>query len=614
VSSTAGPRPLPGWYTGNRVKGTTRLSIARWGGMREFTHAAEGFEALGARVFTRHVKTGEEDPWPRDVWQQMIDEARGRGLKMVGYYWHMAETAVADDPSRSTWVCKEDDRTTPIEGDRGTSLDTTGPYRELVLERLLLLAELGVDGFMFDERHLPPKGCWGSALEDAWAAEHGSPAPTPRDPLYPEFLDFKAAQIEETFAYWRDSVKAAHPGVVFVVSTTTIPALTLREMTTGLARVADSPKNEYRLALNRAFSGRVFDEDSDFAPADHVRQAVGWTVLRDSAEGRPPYVWVSGVPNVPHARAAAGSLLTFGCIANMDVDEQSLLGTLPPGPGKTPLDALRAAFELGRVASPHLSAAQPLRWTAVHFAERARNERGTDYRGAWLHMLWPLVGAFQVLSEDGLPVGVVNDHQLEQGELAGYRVLVLPARDELTARQEKAVSAFAARGGVVIENDRMWDWSDPAGRETAFAALRAAFRRHVVTAPLRVSGGPPGRYGVAYRNGSRLVVAVTNDFGWVQITKREDLPSEIHQPPPPASGVQVAWRKGHKLPETWDGLPFPRLRALEAISGKTLSVKSFSGGYRVELPPFRALALLVVSRSLRPLGPHEPAPGPADVA
>jgi sporulation protein YlmC with PRC-barrel domain len=48
-------------------------------------------------------------------------------------------------------------------------------------------------------------------------------------------------------------------------------------------------------------------------------------------------------------------------------------------------------------------------------------------------VLWPFVSAFQVLSEDGLPVGVVNDLQLEEGELAGYRVLVLPKSERLSA-------------------------------------------------------------------------------------------------------------------------------------------------------------------------------------
>jgi len=607
------PRSLPAWYTANRVKGNTRLSFRRWHDTPEFAQAAAGFKALGAGAFTRHVKTGDEDPWPGTVWQEIIDEAHAEGLRIVGYYWHQSEEALA--ALEAEWVCKKPDGT-PIVGDRGTNLDITGPYREVVLARLRKLAELGVDGFMFDERHLPPEGCWGSALADAWTAERAQPAPSPEDANYLDFLDFKARRIEDTFAGWRDEVQAAHPEVVFIVSTTTIPALTDHEMTTRLARIADSAKNEYRLALSNALSKRVFIENPELAPDDHVRQAVGWTVLRDSADGRPPYIWVKGVPDDRHARAAAGSLLAFGCIANMDVDEQSLLGNQAPEGGKTPLDALEAAFELGRDASPHLAAAQPIRWAAVHFAERARNARGDDYRAAWEEVLWPLVGAFQALSEDGLPVGIVNDHQLQRGELAGYRVLVLPDPGKLTAAQQQAVAAFRTGGGAVIENDPAWAWSDPVGRDAAFAAFRAAILKHIVTAPVRITGGPAGSYAVGYRSGGRLVVAVTNDFSWVQITNRGEplSPLETNQPAPPAAGVQVTWRKGHGLPETWDGLPFPRLRAIEAISGATLTVKPFPGGYRVNLPEFPFLALLVVARALRPLFPRERVPGRTDVA
>jgi hypothetical protein len=601
-------RSLPAWFLANRVKGHTRLSFSAWHGTPEFAQAAAGFKALGAGAFTRHVKTRDEDPWPGTVWQEIIDEAHAEGLKIVAYYWH--QTLAAHDEE---WVCHMPDGS-EIEGERGIHLDITGPYRETVLEHLRRLADLGADASMFDERHLPPRGCWGSALEEAFIAETGQPsAPPPDDanPLYRQFLDFKAQKIEDTFAYWRDEVKKKHPEVVFIVSTTTIPGLTDREMTTRLARVADSSKNEYRLALNDALTKDVFKKDHELAPDDHVRQAVGWTVLRDSAEGRPPHIWISGVPNVNHACAAAGSLVAFGCIANMDVDEQSLLGTKEPADGKTPLEGLRAAFELGRDTSPHLAAAQPVRWAAVHFAERARNARGDKYRQAWEEVLWPFVGAFQAFSEDGLPVGIVNDHQLARGELAGYRVLVLPDRGKLTATQEQAVAGFAADGGTVIENDPAWAWADPAGRDAAFAAFRAKISSKLaVTAPVRVTGGPAGRYAISYRSGERLVVAVTNNFSWVQITNRRKVldPSEVNDPAPPAAGISVTWRKGHGLPETWDGLPFPRLFAFEAVTHKALTIERLKGAYRVALPTFDFLSLLVVGRARRPLGPHEQLP------
>jgi hypothetical protein len=582
-------RSLPQWFLGNRVKGHTRLSRNRWEGEDEFEQAAAGFKALGAGVFTRHVKTADERPWPSTLWKQIVDEAHAQGVRIVTYYWHMAEAAQA--AKHEDWVCKDADGAV-ISDRRGTNLDITGPYREVVLARLRRLAELGADGFMFDERHLPPEGCWGSALEAAWTAETGKPAPRPDegDRDYRRFLDFKARKIEDTFAYWRDAIKADHPNVVFFVSTTTIPALTDREMTTRLARVADSSKNEYRLALAPGLSKNVFEDNPDLAvPADHVRQAVGWTVLRDSADGRSPHIWVKGVPNIDHARAAAGSLIAFGCIANMDVDEQSLLGRQDPAPGKTPLDALRAAFALGNVASPHLAGAPPLRWAAVHFAEGARNARRASYRRAWQEVLWPLVGAFQALSEDGLPVGIVNDFQLERGELDGYRVLVLADPAKLTAGQRRAVAAFADAGGAVIKNDPAWAWSDPARQEAAFSAFRAALRPLARSAPLRVAGGPEGRYGIAYHAADRLAVAVTNDFGWVQLSDRRNIPDEVNPPAPPAEGVTISWRRGL--------LPVPSLRAVEVVSGRTLTVEVVAGRFRVRLPPFPHLALLVVTRS-----------------
>jgi hypothetical protein len=538
------------------------------------------------------------DPPGPNVVKEFIDRAHTEGLRIFTYYWHMSEKSL-EEPHRE-WVCKSP-QGAAIKGKRGVQLDITGPYREVVLRRLRELAAMGADGLFFDERHLPPRGCWGSALEAAWIAETGDDAaPAPPDkgeapsPRYLEFLDFKAAKIEETFAYWRDQVKAEHPDVVFIVSTTTIPALTDREMTTRLARVADSPKNEYKHALSAGFSKRVFDAGDLLEPASHVRQALGWTVLRDAADGRPPHIWARGVPNCDHAQAYAGSLLTFGCVANMDVHEFILVGKGDLPDTKTPPGALEKAFALGKTVSPHLADTKPVRWAAVHFGEHSRDARRSDFRAAWRQVLWPLVGAYQVLSEHGLPVGVVNDQQLEQRDLDGYRLLVLPNPDELTPAQQQAVTVFRARGGAVIETDPAWAWSDPAGNDAAAAALRAAIAPHVNGAPVRVTGGPTGRYAVSYRHPRRLVVAVTNEFSWVQIRWKKD---EENPAAPAAQGVRVSWRKGHGLPQAPGRLH--RLKAVEAIIGKELTVEESDRGFQVDLPEFKFMALLVVTRELR---------------
>jgi hypothetical protein len=209
-----------------------------------------------------------------------------------------------------------------------------------------------------------------------------------------------------------------------------------------------------------------------------------------------------------------------------------------------------------------------------------------------------------VLSEDGLPIGVVNDDQLEHGELDGYRLLILPNPKELTSGQDQTVVAFRARGGAVIENDPAWAWSDPAGTDASASAFRAALQPHLGTAPMRVTGGPAGRHAVSYRKPGRRLVAVTNDFSWVQFsTLFKPVPKdEINPTPPPAHGVQVTWRKGHGQPQTPGQGPRSRPRALEAVRDTTLSVRKVNGGYRVDLPDFQFMALLVVTPPGSPPG------------
>ncbi len=185
---------------------------------------------------------------------------------------------------------------------------------------------------------------------------------------------------------------------------------------------------------------------------------------------------------------------------------------------------------------------------------------------------------------------------------------------KLTTRHVKSGDEDPSAGSQLAAD---WSWADPAGRAAAFAAFRAAISSKLAaTAPVSVTGGPSGRYAVPYRSDGRLVVAVTNDFSWVQITKRR-MPGDPPLPPtnkraPPAAGIRVTWRKGHGLPEQWDWFPFPRLFAFEAVEKKTLPIERLSGGYRVTLPAFDFMALLVVGNGSRPpMLPHETSARPA---
>ena len=437
---------------------------------------------------------------------------------------------------------------------------------------------------------MPPNGCRGTDFARTFQAVTGFAPPTTdteTDPVYRLFLDFQARKIEETFDYWQKQVKEKYPSKVFLVSTTFVPTLVNRRMTTRLASLADSSKSEYRLALFPGLNLLVFERDLSLArPEDDIRMALGWTLLRDAADGRPPHVWAPGFPNQDHTLAFAASVLTYGAIANVDAWEENLLTAADP-PGTTPRAALRAAFALGDKVSLHLAHVRPLRWAAVHFSEEARNRRGGDHSLAWREVLWPVTGAYGVLVRLGLPVGLVNDFQLAAGELDGYRLLFLSGFEDLSRAQKREVRKFLARGGKVVVNRPEWKWSDPLGNDGAAAAFREVVERTQKAVPTKVQvvGGVERMHSVAYRGKgeNKLVVAVTNDFSWVQTQTVLNIPDVVNPAPPSVNGATVIVRS-HRLPA----------RVKEVMTGISPRVMPVHRGFKVMLPEFRTLSVLVM--------------------
>lgn len=595
---------LPSWFEDNRVQGHTRLSVQKWLGTPEFKNAASGFKQLGARVFVRHVKSAAEDPWWYGTVSQtpdnqiqletnsnpvkiMIDEAHQEGMKIIAYYFHSTDKTMAT--LHPEWVCKQPNGRVISHRRRGDYLDLTSPYREIVLERLLELAAMGVDGFYFDEIHMPYKGCWGTFLETAFEQATGEKAPmvkNERDPHYRRYLQFQALKVEETLAYWREAVRKQYPKVIFTISTTTIPSLINPRMTTNLVRLSDSPKSEFFLAIKERLNLNVFQDKLLLAkPEKDIRMALGWTVLRDGAEGRPPHIWAPGFPNREHALGFVSAVLTYGAIANLDVAEENLLGD-GKKPRGTPRVGLKAAFALGKQVSPYLSQTRPVRWAAIHYSELSRDRRGSNLVAAWREVLWPVTGSFGVFVREGLPVGIVNDYQLARGQLEGYRLLFLPNPNELTPAQRRIVEQFQAKGGVVLRNDPGWPWSIPGRTPEAIKAFRRLLAEHLDTAPVLVTGGPEKMHSVAFRHPGkdRLVVAISNDFTWVQLKQNlRQSKQTINSPPPAIKGITVEINSSS----------YPQ-KIFEVLSGQSLKFEHNYKGYKIIVPEFSKMAVIVV--------------------
>ncbi len=178
---------------------------------------------------------------------------------------------------------------------------------------------------------------------------------------------------------------------------------------------------------------------------------------------------------------------------------------------------------------------------------------------------------------------MVNDTQLETGDLAGYKLLFLPNPDELTTDQKKTVTRFKRSGGVVIANNSSWAWGSILQPNKAQEALRAVVQPYMSAAPIRVSVGPIKMHSVAFQDPakSQFIIAVTNDFSWVDDSKYSN--GEPNPTPPPVTDAVVAIRTNRQLTQ-----------ATEVISGQSLTLESTQNGYRVTVPEFQTMALVVV--------------------
>ncbi|MGD7707689.1 hypothetical protein [Microlunatus sp. Y2014] len=651
----AGGGDLPEWFERNRVPAHLHLGARTWwnspqpGRDELFAGAGAAIKELGATAYVRFVKQPDCDPWwpsaaplgangerlfDEDRWNYWTNinnpngfgrkwvpagtdlpamfgaEAAAQDVSVIGYYsYEYDRRIVAEHPE---WVARTPDgqfNDVAYRGILGTIVDFTTPYREIVVQRLLELAERGLHGVYFDRMLLSPWGTFSDWSVAEYERTTGRGAPMAHAPggdeyidwfsvdsYHPEYLhwlQWKRERIADTLEYWRDTVKARYPDFVFVGSVTHLPALTRPDTSTRWAEVLDSVKGETQLATHKFLRNFVFDHNPDLAvPADHDMMGLGWTVTRDAADGRPAFIWSgTSLPNTAHTLGWAGGVLSYGNIADVEVyDFWQTSDPTDPARPFTPEPAMRAAFALGQQVGPILAGNRPIRFAALHFSERARDARLTEARGGtravWVEQLWPLVAAFSVLRESGVPISLVNDRQLTDDGLAGHQLLFLPEEDDLTDAEQAVVQRFRDAGGQVVVN--AWDHHDPERTEEAAAALRAAVEPAVAAAPIRVTGGPDRRHQgflaappAATRR--QFVVPISNDFSWIQVRAIGET-GPINDPAPPATGVEVAWDVELAAPQ-----------AIEAVSGQRLTVRTSAEGRAwVTVPTFDHLAVVVI--------------------
>lgn len=585
---------LPEWFVAHRVQGHTRLTYNQRK-LPQFQDAAKRFRAMGARVFTRHVKSkGEGAWWPSKVGavvpegtrgkmaERLIREAHEQNCRVIVYYRHMEDDAmVAKHPA---WGCV-DWRGRTLRGKRGQYLCYNSPYVDFVATRLKELTELGADGFYFDEIHMPRQGCWCNYCREAFTRETGLKHPNSddtRDPTWQALADFTNATIVRAFTRWKAATQqkgARDP--VFLISSYRYPGLTDRHLSQDLLALADSVKTEFASALRLRPDALFHGRGRTLPVADAVRQALGFLLARDAADGRPAHVWTHGLPSREAALHATAGILAHGNIANLDVRAKQL-----------PDAMLKPSFALGEQASTWLAKATPLRWLAIHYPETARNQLGTKPMEALRRVIHPTWLAFQAAWEKRWPTGVVMDRQLEAGVPRAYRQLILPAPDLLNAAQQQAVRQFREHGGTVIEmTEGKALHRNPKHRDAMLARLAKA-----------LDARPPGLrvetpnnhaqifHAVFYRLPEGILVALCNDFSWVY-TGRSPAAHAHEKPPAPCQDIALTWEEG-----------FVVSQAREVLRDQALPIQA----RRIALPAFQTLSLVLLTQAPVDPNPQKP--------
>lgn len=659
-----GPNPvpeqprLPEWFERARAQAHTRLPLSSMVGRsnRAFEDFPEYIDGLGASVYTRHVKSRDEDPWwPTDVassgalrsgggrvnsWngadrrlhrtdvpagtnalRTISEQSADHDLTWIAYYTTEFDRQIALE--HPEWVCRRPggapNNLAYLET-MGTALDITSPYREIVAQRLAEVVGAGAKGIYIDRALIPP---WGDA--STWAlgryrqetgrqrklnGDNGSreryadwfaPRRYPLEDV--RWYAWKCDKIAETIALWRDSIRAVDPESVLIVSASNLPALIRPDASTSWCREADSVKGETDLAIAPSRSNRVFLADRALPQPSHSSaRSLGWSLTRDSADGRPFHIWSgANLPSTDLAQLWAAAVMGHGGVANLDIYEQS--GSRPgvrPTREHTSPAAAKAVFLLGQQVSPFLAFTRPLRHAVIHVPERARNALLTETDGITAvarRVVLPCTGALDTLAAAGLSVGTVDDRQLASGLPPETTLLFLPL-DDLTPRQVQSVRRFEADGGTVVRQSALsWDLprSDASHRlkdqldaPAARAAVRIDAQPRCHTTAFRLEDDDPTQ------PLNRLVVCVVHGMDRLRVSHgvesepsgsptSDDVPGTTK--PTTQQGAVLSWRSD---------LVSGELSAYEVVSGQELDITDDGDRLSVRLPDFTHLACVVV--------------------
>ena len=562
LASPPPPRPsLPTWFTQARVhlhSDDNVIKVSRQPGVAEVVRR---LAAIETSVLTMRLDNPRDPGWSPDDARQIgafIAALHQSKIHFMAYSNLLYVKANAEQARQNPLVAKSSDGQ-PVEyplaagvekGYTSYYLDLTDPaVQQKVIDRLLELGSLGADGFLLDGTHMPVQGAFGSHLEKNYRGSRPGPY-NAGNPTTMAYIKYQSQALVQVFGTFIAAVKARYPNMVFIVSARTYASVMNYTDSSDFVAMIDSAKSEYRYPVHPPLNYNLFQKEKDLVqPPNDVMLALGWSYLRDSAEGRPPHIWSGTFQTGEQMLTFAQSLVAYGAIANLNLDSKRMLVDQASFERTAPL--YRETLHFGKVVAPYLPG-PPNRYAAVLISANARDERNGDFRSAWNDVIGPSVAVFEALLREGIPVATLNDQQVDASHLQGLKLLFVPNAAELTPSQTAALQNFQ---GKLVDGVAP-DWSISGYSPGLVASLRPRLRALCADAPLLLAPGLKGRVQLVFYPDparKRALVAVLNDFGWLAVPRGKPL-----IPPAPATGVSFLTRlKITRATDLLSGQPVP---------------------------------------------------------
>lgn len=594
ITSAGSVEPiLPDWIEENRVQAHSEHGLPHALALTADGHA-KAIRSMGADVLTRIYLTRGEGAWwqskvgeinaligEREYATEISDAVHAEGMKVIAYFRHMSDDLM--QRVHPEWVCKHPDGSPALEPRGKTTtvfiLCMNSPYRDYIKTRVVELAQRGVDGIYFDSFHMPDV-CVCRYCQAAFKKERGHAIDTSAgvgSPGHLEAVDFVNETMVETFTDWRAAVDAVAPQVMFVIKSSRYPMFESPHIDTRLLAISQTSGTEFHKPFGG--NGRVMRNEKDFdLPPFDDQVALGWSLVRDGAGGRPPHMWVPHIRSEQTALYSVAAALNYGCVANVNATIRNLVSH--PEHNR---ELYTSSFERGKRLSPQLAHTRPLALAALHVSPRARNARLSDTKQMWREVFSPALGAFQALREENIPCVTLADDALARGPAPETKLLVLPWPDELTEQEKSAVRRFEKSDAAVLRLDPKAGWHAKQTKPDLIANLRKQLQAR--SWPITIEG-PEAMHCSLFREpkSGRLVVALTNTWGWFRSTKDPNPDLNEGTPPPPCRGVSITLADDFAKSGS----------ILEAVSGQKLKAQKSDGKTRVSVPDFQINACVVV--------------------